>query len=69
MGDRAPNCLKCAHFHVTWDPRFPRGCRMFGIKTPRMPSQVVFETTGSHCPAFELAPRIKSRNASDETRP
>lgn len=55
MADRAPNCLKCIYFYVTWDPRFPRGCRMFGIKTPKLPSRVVLETTGHHCPAFELS--------------
>ncbi|TVQ17641.1 MAG: hypothetical protein EA382_18570 [Spirochaetaceae bacterium] len=60
MGNRAPNCLKCEHFHVTWDPKFPRGCRVFGVKSPRMPSLVVFESTGRHCPAFSQAPRIKS---------
>lgn len=64
MGSTAPNCLQCIHFHVTWDPRFPRGCRVFGIKTPRMPSQVVFENTGTHCPAFERSPRIKDTNES-----
>lgn len=52
----APNCLKCRHFVVTWNRRFPRACRAFGIQTPRMPSVVVFEQTGYHCPAFEPAP-------------
>lgn len=61
MGTQAPNCLRCEHFHVTWDTAFPRGCRVFGIKTPRMPSAVVFETTGRHCPAFSLADRIRER--------
>ena len=59
MGNPAPNCLKCVHFHVTWDPGFPRSCSVFGIKTPRMPSHVVFETTGRHCPAFRKSPRIR----------
>lgn len=63
---KAPNCLQCEHFYVTWDPRFPRGCRMFGIKTPRIPSRVVFETTGNHCPAFTPDRR---RNPSDPDGP
>ncbi|TVR72390.1 MAG: hypothetical protein EA427_03360 [Spirochaetaceae bacterium] len=51
-----PNCLKCRHFSVTWDRRFPRACRLFGVKSRRIPSVVVYETTGRHCPAFEPAP-------------
>jgi hypothetical protein len=37
---------------------------MFGIKTPRLPSRVVYETTGNHCPAFELSPGIQERKLS-----
>lgn len=57
--DRAPNCLKCRHFSVTWDPRFPRACAMFGLKTSRMPSHEVFQATGKHCPAFEQKAGLK----------
>ncbi|MFP4373824.1 MAG: hypothetical protein ACLFPO_05820 [Spirochaetaceae bacterium] len=55
----APNCLRCRHFFVTWDPRFPRGCRVFGVKTQRLPSRVVYESTGRHCPRFERSGRIR----------
>lgn len=58
---RAPNCLKCEHFFVTWDVGFPRGCRVFGVKSRRLPSLVVRETTGRHCPAFRQASRIAER--------
>ncbi|MFP4012273.1 MAG: hypothetical protein ACLFUM_11260 [Spirochaetaceae bacterium] len=54
-----PNCLKCRHFYVTWDPRFPRGCAVFGVKTQRLPSLVVYESTGMHCPRFERSERVK----------
>ncbi|MFA7565483.1 MAG: hypothetical protein WCY01_00525 [Alkalispirochaeta sp.] len=54
--ERAPNCLQCKHFTVTWNPRFPRGCTLFEIKTRRLPSIVVYENTGYHCPGFEYAP-------------
>ena len=57
--DRAPNCLKCLHFTVTWDPSFPRSCAVFGIKSRDLPSAEVFRATGRHCPAFEKSPRIK----------
>jgi hypothetical protein len=50
---KAPNCLMCRHFLVTWEPDYPRGCEVFGIKTRNMPSSEVFAATGTHCPAFE----------------
>jgi len=51
---RAPDCLKCANFRVTWEPTFPRSCTVFGIKSRRLPSLEVLAATGRHCPAFEL---------------
>lgn len=59
MPDRAPDCLKCLHFRVTWDPSFPRSCLVFGVKGARMPSQEVFLATGLHCPGFELKPGLR----------
>ncbi|HUX39058.1 MAG TPA: hypothetical protein VMV44_14255 [Rectinemataceae bacterium] len=56
--ERAPDCLKCSHFHVTWDPSFPRSCEVFCIKSSRLPSIEVRAATGRHCPAFELKPGI-----------
>ena len=50
---RAPNCLVCRHFKVTWEPAFPRLCRFFGVKCSVLPSAEVFLSTGKHCFAFE----------------
>lgn len=55
---RAPNCLQCVYFKVSWDRRFPRACRFFGIKSRELPSHVVFRTTGTHCPSFKKSPRV-----------
>lgn len=60
---RAPDCLVCAYFRVTWDPDFPRACDVFGIKTRQLPSLEVFAATGRHCPAFERKLPV------DRTRP
>jgi hypothetical protein len=57
--NRAPNCLACRHFKVTWDPAFPRSCTVFEIKTRNMPSADVFAATGYHCPAFDKKPGLK----------
>jgi hypothetical protein len=54
-----PFCLKCVHFRVTWDPRFPRSCELFGVKSVRMPSEEVYLATGRSCPSFELKPGLK----------
>ncbi|RKX74381.1 MAG: hypothetical protein DRP87_16985 [Spirochaetes bacterium] len=56
---KAPNCLKCIHFSVSWDPNFPRACSVFEIKSRHLPSLEVFRATGHHCPAFKRSPRVK----------
>jgi len=56
---RAPNCLKCAYFKVSWDAVFPRACEIFGFKTHTMPSHEVFRATGSNCPVFRLKEGLK----------
>ncbi len=57
--NQAPDCLKCIHFYVTWDPSYPRGCREFGFKTRQLPSREVFGATGLHCPQFQRNPKVK----------
>ena len=49
----APDCIRCKHFEVTWEPAFPRACKLFGIKCRNQPSMEVFLSTGQHCFAFE----------------
>jgi hypothetical protein len=47
------DCMKCRHFYVTWDTRFPKGCKAFGFKSQTMPSLTVFTSSGKHCMNFE----------------
>ncbi|MDF0726680.1 uracil-DNA glycosylase [Cytobacillus sp. S13-E01] len=47
------NCFDCKHFYVTWDRKFPKGCRAFNFKTSTMPSAAVLQSSGSHCLKFE----------------
>ncbi|MCB1152368.1 hypothetical protein KDL45_01875 [bacterium] len=42
-------CQGCAHYFVTWDPRFPRGCRAMGFKTKNMPCREVHANSGMPC--------------------
>lgn len=48
------NCFKCKFYYTTWDPRFPRGCKFFGFKTIKMPSQSVYEASGKTCLNFTI---------------
>ncbi|MBL7664642.1 MAG: hypothetical protein JNM93_05875 [Bacteriovoracaceae bacterium] len=45
--------MKCRHYQVTWDKNFPRGCRLFQIKSKQSPATVVKQNTGSHCQEFQ----------------
>lgn len=54
--ETAPNCHRCRHFFVTWEPATPRGCRAYGFKTVSMPSAVVERESGLRCQQFEEKP-------------
>lgn len=47
------NCFHCIHFFITWDDRFPRGCRAMDFKSSKMPSTVVYEASGMQCAKFQ----------------
>jgi len=46
------DCLKCKHYYVTWDPKFPKGCRFFGFKGMLYPSLTVLKSSGETCKGF-----------------
>ncbi|WP_169714744.1 hypothetical protein [Spirochaeta cellobiosiphila] len=48
----APKCLLCRYYYVTYDIRFPRGCRKFGIKSYHLPSLEIYRANKAHCPSF-----------------
>lgn len=47
------NCISCKNFYVTWDKKYPKGCRLFGFKSSRLPSALVLESTGAKCKNYE----------------
>ena len=59
------NCLKCKHYHATWDPQLPRGCKLFGIKSVQIPSVLVKKESGGDCKGFELHPKHKGKKPSE----
>jgi hypothetical protein len=46
-------CRRCRHYYITWDKKFPYGCRAAGFKTARTPSDDMFTVSGKPCLAFE----------------
>jgi hypothetical protein len=47
-------CFDCKYFFITWDDRFPRGCRAMDFKSKKMPSKLVYEASGMPCTKFKL---------------
>ena len=54
-------CLKCIHYHATWDPNNPRGCKFYGIKSASIPSQVVRRESGKECQAYSKKEHFKKK--------
>ena len=46
------SCYRCAHFYVTWDPAFPRGCRAMGFKGRELPAETVLRASGMTCQLY-----------------
>ncbi len=58
------DCFRCQHFFITWDPNFPRGCRVLGFKGREMPSSVVRGSSGAECLYFTPKRTEGGRGAS-----
>lgn len=48
------DCRQCNFFYITWDKKFPYGCKAMGFKTRFMPSIEVRQASGIACLRFEL---------------
>jgi hypothetical protein len=53
------NCFKCVHFETAWDPKASRVCKLFGFKSARFPSEIVYKSTGTQCEGFEMKVKQK----------
>ena len=47
------DCYSCAHFYVTWDKYYPKGCKNYQFKTVGMPSAQVKKAIGADCPGYK----------------
>lgn len=53
----ARHCFFCRHFYITYDVKFPYGCRAMGFKSKRLPSAEVIESSGMYCALYERKAR------------
>jgi len=49
-------CRHCQYYYVTWDRKFPYGCKAFDFKSKQTPSLDVFQSSGQDC--MKLKPKI-----------
>ncbi len=47
------DCFKCKLFYITWDNRFPYGCKAMNFKSRVMPSIEVYKASGTRCLKFD----------------
>ena len=46
------NCFSCEHLYITYEAKFPYGCRIMGFKSVRMPAADVFANSDMDCNLF-----------------
>jgi len=53
------DCRKCLHFYITWDNKFPYGCKALNFKSKNIPSIDVKISSGIDCLKFEIKKNAK----------
>lgn len=46
------NCFFCEHFFITYEVKYPYGCRAMGFKSARMPSVDVYNNSEMDCALY-----------------
>jgi hypothetical protein len=54
------NCKKCKFFYITWDKKFPYGCKLYEIKSKTTPDAQVLVNTGIACLGYQ--PKITMKH-------
>ena len=64
-----PECRKCKHFFVTYEPQTPNGCKAFQIKSKALPQIIVKQANqGQECLGFqEKVKKKKSKDLNDNS--
>ena len=58
---KGPNCHDCQFFYVSWDKKFPMGCKYLNFKGKHLPSMEVLAATGKHCCWFQPKPGCEAK--------
>jgi hypothetical protein len=53
------NCFSCEHFYITYETKFPYGCRKIGFKSARMPAADVYSTSEMDCALFSKKEKVE----------
>ncbi|MGD0231097.1 MAG: uracil-DNA glycosylase [Syntrophorhabdales bacterium] len=53
MDETHAECRVCRHYYVTWDRKFPHGCKAARFKSAALPSVEVRAASGKACLLFE----------------
>jgi hypothetical protein len=63
LAAETPNCWRCRHFAISYDPKRPYSCRLMGFKTKILPAIEVLRADGVRCMGFERKPAVSRRMA------
>lgn len=53
-----PDCRRCQHYFITYEPAFPNGCRALGFKSRALPHREVLLSSGIPCIAYTPRERL-----------
>ena len=59
-----PDCWKCQHFAVSWDPRLPYLCKLIGFKSRSLPALEVIRIDGKPCEGFAPKPTVLAKQSA-----
>ena len=68
-----PDCWKCQHFSVSWDPKLPYLCRLMGFKSRNLPAIEIIRADRKPCQGFTAkapmpaAPAVAAVQANPST--
>ncbi len=54
--------MNCKHFYITWDQRTPKGCKLYGIRSQAMPSQIVQMAGSGECQGYEAKAKKEDKS-------
>jgi hypothetical protein len=63
LATETPNCWRCRHFAISYDPKRPYSCRLMGFKTKILPAIEVLRADGVRCMGFERKSVVSKRMA------